>query len=103
MIDFIQINKKVISAQLSVSFESIDDLSYIGHIDSLDIPFSSPSKEKVVEISSGLVNALFIKWLKLGGVNYLIEKLKEYKIKYSFDYIEFDINNLIEINIKINK
>lgn len=92
MKDLVQIKDNVISVQLSVSVERIEDsTAYIGHIPSFDIPFTSPSKEKAVEIANGLVKALFTKWLKIGGVNYLIEKLEEYKFfKYSLKRTEFE-------------
>lgn len=91
MKDLVQIKENVISVQLSVSVERIDASAYIGHIPSFDIPFTSPSKEKAVEIANGLVKALFTKWLKIGGVNYLIEKLEEYKFfKYSVNRTEFE-------------
>lgn len=91
MKDIVQIKKNIISVQLSVSVERIDDSAYIGHIPSFDIPFTSPNKEKAVEIANGLVKALFTKWLKIGGVNYLIEKLEEYKFfKYSLNRTEFE-------------
>lgn len=91
MKDLVQIKKNIISVQLSVSVEQIDSSAYIGHIPSFDIPFTSPSKEMAVEIANGLVKALFTKWLKIGGVKYLIEKLEEYKFfKYSLNRTEFE-------------
>jgi hypothetical protein len=79
MKDIVQIKKGIITAQLSVTIERINDSVYVGHIPSFDIPFTSPDEEKAREIATGLVNALFTKWLKTGNLTLFKEKLKEYK------------------------
>ena len=91
MKDTILIEKNIISAQLSVTVEKLDGSSYIGYIPSFDIPFTSPSEDKSGDIARGLIDALFTKWLKTGGLILFIEKLEEYKFfKPSSKRIEFE-------------
>jgi hypothetical protein len=88
--DTIQIKKSTIIAQLSVTVEKTESSSYIGYIPSFDIPFTSPSEEKSKEIAKGLINALFTRWLKQGGVELFIAKLEEYKFFKPTKRIEFE-------------
>ena len=90
MKDTIQIKKSIITAQLSVTVERLDASAYIGYIPSFDIPFTSPSEEKASEIAKGLINALFTKWLKTGGVTLFKKKLEEYKFFKPSRRIEFE-------------
>ncbi len=95
MKDIIQIRKSIISAQLSVTVERIDSTAYIGYIPSFDIPFTSPNEEKAGEIAKGLVNALFEKWIKVGGLKLFKEKLQEYKFfNYSSTRVQFGVTGL---------
>ena len=79
MKDTIEINKGIITAQLSVTIERLDDSAFIGYIPSFDIPFTSPNEEKASEIAKGLIDALFSKWLKSGSITLFYEKLEQYK------------------------
>lgn len=91
MKDTILIKKSVITAQLSVTVERLDSSAYIGYIPSFDIPFTSPSEEKAGEIAKGLINELFKKWLKIGGLTFFKEKVEEYKFfKYSSSRVQFE-------------
>jgi len=91
MKDVIQIKNSMISAQLSVTVERIDDSAFIGYIPSFDIPFTSPSEEKAHDIAKGLIQALFEKWLKMGGLSLFNEKMEEYKFfKNASSRVQFE-------------
>ncbi|MCC9018678.1 hypothetical protein [Flavobacterium lipolyticum] len=78
MKDVIEIKKGKITARLSVTVKKLDS-SYIGYIPSFDIPFTSPSEEKVSEIAKGLINVLFKRWLEKGKIDFFKEKLEKHK------------------------
>lgn len=92
MKDTVEIKKDKIIAQLSFILEKKEN-SYVGYIPSFDIPFTSPSLDKASQIAKGLVNALFVMWLKKGRINLVIEKLEKFKFytdstqfKYHFEH-----------------
>jgi hypothetical protein len=88
--DTIQIKKRAIIAQLSVAVEKTESSSYIGYIPSFDIPFTSPRGEKSMEIAKGLIDDLFTRWLKQGGLELFIAKPEEYKFFKPSKRIEFE-------------
>lgn len=90
MKDTIQIKRRVITAQISVTIERLDSTSFIGHIPSFGIPFTSPSEEKAGEIAKGLIKALFNRWLESGGIDLFKNKLEEYKFLKPSRRIEFE-------------
>lgn len=106
MKDTIQIKKSIITAQLSVTVERLDASAYIGYIPSFDIPFTSPNEEKAGEIAKGLINALFEKWIKIGGIKLFKEKLQEYKFfKHSSTRVQFEHfvpNNSFQIHQELH-
>jgi hypothetical protein len=80
----ITINNDEISTHLSYTLIE-KDTAFIGHITALNIPFTSPTKDKASDIAKGLVKALFHKWGNTGGLELIREKIKSFNFTQVYD------------------